>query len=112
MIGRVPLTVGTPLCSLCVFRQRAAQGTPNVLGQNGHTPILWGTTCVHPQLLPFEPPPLVLLQYGRTPLHIAVSHGCKEVVGLLLDAGAAVNAATKVRPPPLATGDWGAQLPL
>jgi ankyrin repeat protein len=36
---------------------------------------------------------------GWTPLHIAAWTGRKEVVGQLLDAGAAIDAANKVRPP-------------
>jgi hypothetical protein len=41
----------------------------------------------------------MLLQHGTTPLHKAAGSGRKEVVGLLLRAGAAVNAADTVRPP-------------
>jgi hypothetical protein len=37
-----------------------------------------------------------LLQNGQTPLHRAAGSGRTEVVGLLLHAGAAVDAATKV----------------
>jgi ankyrin repeat protein len=47
------------------------------------------------------PPPLgLLLQEGKTPLYSAAKYGHKEVVGLLLGAGAAVDAADKVRPRP------------
>jgi ankyrin repeat protein len=46
---------------------------------------------------------LRLLQGGWTPLHKAAAYGSKEVAGLLLDAKAIVDAATKVT---------GAQLPL
>jgi ankyrin repeat protein len=52
---------------------------------------------------PSNPTNLLLgwpLQEGWTPLHKAAEDGRKEVVVLLLDAGAAVDATTKVRPPP------------
>jgi ankyrin repeat protein len=38
-----------------------------------------------------------LLQDGRTPLHAAARHGDMQVVGLLLEAGAAVAATNVVR---------------
>ena len=47
---------------------------------------------------------LLLLQDGYTPLHWAAEAGSAEVVELLLGAGAAVDAVTKVRPAPMT--DW------
>jgi ankyrin repeat protein len=38
----------------------------------------------------------MLLQNGKSPLHRAAKKGHAEVVGLLLGAGAAVDAADKV----------------
>jgi ankyrin repeat protein len=48
------------------------------------------------------PPPRfpVVLQDGQTPLHEAAWYGHTAVVGQLLCAGAAVEAATKVPHPP------------
>jgi ankyrin repeat protein len=42
----------------------------------------------------------LLLQHGMTSLHLAAYRGCREVVGLLLGAGAQVNVKGKVRLPP------------
>jgi hypothetical protein len=41
-----------------------------------------------------------LLQLGWTPLYWAASYGQKEAVDLLLGAGAATDAADKVKPAP------------
>jgi hypothetical protein len=51
---------------------------------------------------------LLLLQDGRTPLHLAAEKGHLDVVELLLGAGAAANATDKVRPPlhVQMTGEW------
>jgi hypothetical protein len=50
---------------------------------------------VHPE----HPPSLLglLFQDGETPLYVAVVRGHKEIVELLLGAGAAMDAANKVR---------------
>jgi ankyrin repeat protein len=40
----------------------------------------------------------LLLQHGRTPLHMAALWGQKEVVAELLGAGAAMDATAKVGP--------------
>jgi hypothetical protein len=45
-------------------------------------------------------PPGLLLQNARTPLHKAAGNGHTAVVGQLLGAGAAIDAATKVRHSP------------
>jgi hypothetical protein len=51
---------------------------------------------------PYPPPVLGLeLQDGRTPLHVAAKWGHKEVVELLLGAGAAVDAVDKVGSAPV-----------
>ena len=42
------------------------------------------------------PPISTVLQYGRTPLSLAVQNGAEKVVSLLFERGADVNAKTKV----------------
>jgi hypothetical protein len=49
----------------------------------------------------------LLLQYGCTPLHTAIAQGHTEVVQQLLRAGAGVDAADMVRPPPPVWVDGG-----
>jgi ankyrin repeat protein len=51
-------------------------------------------------LLTSNPVLLLLLQNGNTPLHFSAEKGCKEEVGWLLAAGAAVNATNEVSHPP------------
>jgi ankyrin repeat protein len=45
---------------------------------------------------------LTLPQAGMTPVHYAAGYGHLRAVLKLLDAGAAVEAINKVRPPPIA----------
>jgi hypothetical protein len=69
-------------------------------GTSDHAPLEGGALTTSPPVgLPF--------QDGKTRLHTAASKGRTEVVGLLLGAGAAVDAADKVRPTPAARGVWG-----
>jgi hypothetical protein len=48
----------------------------------------------------------MLLQWGITPMHRAAEKEQHGVVGLLLGAGAAVNAADKVRPTLMEAAAW------
>jgi hypothetical protein len=48
----------------------------------------------------------LLLQANRTPVYFAAMYGRKEVVGLLLDVGAAVNVTSQVRQHPGSISRW------